>query len=401
MSDTKTASVRTVFEIIRLALCNGLGISIAVVSVAVSALVSREIGWEGTWATVPYGIQFLSILLVTMPCANLMARFGRKPIFAAATVFGIVGGLVGFWAVRQGDPLFLCLAHALIGVQLANTNFYRFAALEVADERNRASAISLVVFGGTFAAFLGPQLSRWDIFSTVVFESAYLSISALAVAGLLLVAGARIPRPKIPQTKLRLSNIKTAFANPTFTLGLLTAAIGYGLMNLLMIGASISMVICDISYTDISFTVQYHVLAMFVPSLFMGFLIRKLGVWSIIIAGVTLMGVSAVIAATIPFALIGYQAALILLGLSWNMMYVGGSFVIAQSSPPEQSIGLQAVSDTTIGIAAMLGAFLPGLLLEYFGWRNTNFGVIAILLFLFLLILVQKLRTFSKSDDNI
>ena len=125
-------------SIAKLALANGLSVSAAVISVTASALVARRIGWEGGLTTVPYGLQFLSLLVATFLSARLMRRIGRKPVFLAAAAIGVAGGALGYASVIWSSPLLLCLAHIARGIQLANGNFYRFAVLELSSPAKKA-----------------------------------------------------------------------------------------------------------------------------------------------------------------------------------------------------------------------------------------------------------------------
>lgn len=369
-------------SVLKLVLCNGLGIATAVVSVTISALAAQAIGWEGSWATVPYGFQFLTILVVTIPGAWLMQRLGRKPVFLGASVCGVLAGVCGALAMLWANPWLLCLAHGLLGVNLASVNFYRFAALEVATKENKAAAMSLVVFGGTFAAFLGPAVARdaGSVLPGETFVAAYWGVAVLVlVIGAILTTTpfARPARHTLPRDSRRQA-WRTGLRNPVLWGGMLSAALGYGVMNMLMVSASISMnalhtqgVAC-FSFHSVATAIQYHVLAMFVPSLLMGKLIQRFGAQSITQAGTVLLMGAASIAILDPATLTGFQGSLIVLGLGWNMMYVGGSFLVTQHAPQELAIPFQGANDFVVGVLAMLGAFAPGLVIEVWGWQGAN-----------------------------
>lgn len=369
-----------VVPVAKLALANGLGISSAVISVTMSALVAGQLGWTGGLATVPYGMQFLTLLLATYPSARLMSRFGRKPVFLGAAACGGAGGLIGYLAMVTGDPVLLCLAHGLLGISLANQNFYRFAALEVASPERKATAMSLVVFGGTFAAIAGPILSRHPFFAPEVFQSAYLGISVLWAVIALLIATTCFPRPETAPARFRLRDVRHALRQPRLAIGMAFAAIGYGAMNLLMIASSLTMDGLGCSYTQISVAIQWHVLAMFLPSLVMGRVIARLGGLTVTVTGGVLLIASSAMAYLHPWDVPTIEFTLILLGIGWNMTYVGGSYLVARAAAPEHALSLQAVNDVAIGIFAMLGAFLPGLVLGWFGWAGANLLVIALIL---------------------
>jgi len=380
MNSTISTKGAGVAAVAKLALANGLGISSAVISVTMSALVARQLGWTGGLATVPYGMQFLTLLIATYPSARLMVRYGRKPVFLIAASCGAAGGFVGYLGLITGDPLLLCLAHGLLGVSLANQNFYRFAALEVAAPERKATAMSLVVFGGTFAAIAGPLLSRHPLFSPEVFQSAYLGISVLWGVIMLLILSTRFSRPETAPAQFGLRDVRHALRQPRLAIGMAFAAIGYGAMNLLMIASGLTMDGLGCGYTQISLAIQWHVLAMFLPSLVMGRVIALLGGLTVTVAGGVLLIASSAMAYLYPWHVPTIEFTLILLGIGWNMTYVGGSYLVARTAAPEHALSLQAVNDVAIGIFAMLGAFLPGLVLGWFGWAGANLLVIALIL---------------------
>jgi len=374
-----TGALSSFLPVAGLALGNGLGIGTAVISVTVSALVAGSLGWTGALATVPYGIQFLTLLLVTYPSAALMRRLGRKPVFLAAALSGVSGGVAGYLAVLWSDPLLLCVAHGLLGLNLANVNFYRFAALELARPQHRAQAMSLVVFGGTFAALFGPVLSRQAIFSPDVFASAYLGITALCLAIIVLIAVTRLPWPETTPSKFGLSDIRKALRVPQLALGMGFAATGYGAMNLLMIASSLTLDDLGCLYSEISVSIQWHVLAMFAPSLIMGRIIKVFGGLTVAALGGMILIASSAVSMLYPLSIPVIQACLGALGIGWNMTYVGGSYLATTNAPAEHALSIQAVNDVSIGVFAMLGAFLPGAVIALVGWGGANLIVIAVI----------------------
>ena len=379
--DTGPGRRSTGRDVALLAAANGLGISTAVVSVTVSALAGAEICTTSAQATLPYGMQFLALLGTTLPASLAMQRFGRRPVFLAAAGAGVAAGIVGSLAIGSGSLALLCLAHVLLGIMLANVNFFRFAALEVGSAKHRASAMSLVLFGGTFAALIGPAVSRSAdlVLPGSLFAAAYLGIAVLSAVIAVLVALVRFPAAAgaaaAAGTGLRAG--LGALATGTSRVGLAAGALGYGAMNLLMIACSLAMREHDIGFTSISYAIQAHVLAMFVPSLVMGRIIERIGALPVAAGGAALMILSGMSALALANQA-GFIAALFLLGLGWNALYVGGSTIVAADAPAELKFQVQGANDLVVGVLAMLGAFLPGLLIDSIGWQGLNLGSMAV-----------------------
>lgn len=65
--------------------------------------------------------------------------------------------------------------------------------------------------------------------------------------------------------------------------------------------------------------------------------------------------------------------SLIILGLGWNLTYVGGGALLAQAlQNTPGAIQVQGKNDLAIAVFATIGAFSPSLLLATVGWEGTN-----------------------------
>ena len=190
---------------------------------------------------------------------------------------------------------------------------YRFAAAEVAAPSFKAKAISLVLAGGIAGGFLGPEASRWgkDLFA-VPFLGSFLILSAIALCALAVQSRVHVPKPALADRSggRPLSEIA---AQPVFVVAALAAALGYGVMNLLMTATPLAMSFCHYPYSAAAFVIEWHVVGMYAPGFFTGNLIQRFGVLKVIIAG------TALVAAAVGVALAGNQVAhfwvaLVLLG---------------------------------------------------------------------------------------
>ncbi|KAF0137228.1 MAG: MFS permease, partial [Xanthobacteraceae bacterium] len=122
---------------------------------------------------------------------------------------------------------------------------------------------------------------------------------------------------------------------------------------------------------DTATVIQLHVLGMFLPSFFTGSLIARFGVLRIMLAGVVLFF------GHVAFSLSGtgfysFTAALVLLGVGWNFLYIGGTNLLTSTYTPAEKGKAQALNDLSIfvvGLASSLGA---GVLQYVMGWQNLN-----------------------------
>ncbi|GAB3377671.1 MFS transporter [Azotobacter armeniacus] len=360
----------------------------AVMSVTMAAIVGASLSPTASLSTLPYGFQFLFVMLATYPASRIMSAIGRRAGFLIGSIPLAVAGVLGFMAIEQSSFLLLTLSHAALGSYIAFANFNRFAATDGLDPSLKPKAISLVVAGGVIAALLGPALAEGlrviDGFHEFAF--CYASFVPMAILSAfisaLMLEGKGAPEPS-DTSKPRKARLSETLKNPIILLAIVVASVGYCLMNLLMIQASMYMKGMHTHFSDVSTAIQWHVIAMFAPSFFTGVLITRLGLKTVIYGGIVFMLLSSVV----NLSSHTYEAmtlALIILGLGWNFTYVGGGALLARGLEDHpNSMQIQGVNDLGISILATLGAFAPALLLSSIGWSGSNMlciGICAVVL---------------------
>lgn len=365
-----------------LSLAQGLGLTAAVISVNVAALAGADLCGSPSLATLPYGLQFAAVVIAAPLGSMLMGRVGRQPVFQVASFCGVAAGAIGAVAIARESFALLCLAHATLGVFLANVALFRFASLDLVAKGLRPAAMSLVLFGGVFASLLGPLLAREAprLLDSGVYEAAYLAIGACGLAVGALVAFVRMP----PVEARRAAGAEPAAPPPErlsahgpYLLAVAAGAVGYGLMNMLMIAASLDMREQGMSFDHVSYAIQVHVFCMFFPSFFAGWAIGRMGIYRFLLLGAALQAAAGG-AALASGAFLGYVASLVLLGLAWNALYVGGSHLVGQAVEGAGRFRAQGLNEFVVGVASTAGALFAGLLLAAVGWEALNVvGVVA------------------------
>ncbi len=357
-----------------LTIAQAVNLTCAVISVTIAALVGSHLATIPALGTLPYGTQFASVMLFTYPASMLMRRHGRRTIFSLGAVALIIAGIVGYLAIERSNFALLIWSHALLGIYIACANFYRFAAVDNVESAAKPGAISLVVSGGILAAVAGPTIA--NLLKTVPgfadFSLCYAVFCILGIATLILMAAWQ-PRAACPAPQAAdYASVWRAPLRMTMPLlvAIFCAAGGYFLMNLLMVQASLVMKdIC--SFPASTFAINAHVLSMFAPSLFMGSIIAWIGLQRTLITGFLLISAAIALGAfDVRYELV--FGALILLGLGWNMTYVGGGALLAQSVNERDHHRWQGINDTIIAACATLGAFLPAPMLIGLGWNWSN-----------------------------
>ena len=376
-----------------LSLCMGLGSSAATIVVSVSSLAGNEVAPDPKLATLPYGLQFIAMLSSAVPLTTLMGRIGRKPVTLMTTLFGGVGsGLVSASAMWLDSFVLLCLGHMLMGIFLGGLGFLRFEAIDRSPGDLRDQAISLAMFGGVLAGLIGPSLTRSAgiVFPFEGFTPAFLMFSA--VTGTVVLMLLALPFPKDADT-IRAAQAKRAeqaaarasgqsakfevLSNPKFWFAVLCGALAYGLMNLLMIATSLEMRNVGHSFEASTYVIQGHVLAMFGPSLISGLLIRWLRRDRFVALGMILMALAALTALMAP-ALWAFIAALILVGLAWNFLFISSGSMVASLASPGEKLRAQGINDMLGSSFSAAGSLSAAVVLVIFGWSGLQ--IVALIL---------------------
>ena len=257
--------------------------------IAINGLAGLRLAPSAALATLPVTCWVLGGAIGTMPASMHMKRVGRQRGLTMGTLWGVVGGLMAASAIWMQSFWLLCLSTLVWGVYNAYGQYYRFAAADVASPDFRATAISLVLAGGLVGGLVGPTLSRATIeLAGPRFMGAYLALIAFAIATMVILRFIRIPSPTATERTAAGRPLAQIAAQPKYIVAVLSGAIGYGVMNFLMTSTPIAMRACGHPYGDAAFVISWHVVGMFLPSLFTGRLIRRAGVLPVMAAGVLL-----------------------------------------------------------------------------------------------------------------
>ena len=359
-----------------LVLCQGLYMTNNVTFIAINGLVGLALAPVGWMATLPVTGYVAGGALATTLVGRHQQRWGRQRTFQLGLLVAIASAAVCAWAVWIHSFWLLTLATLAAGYYNANGALYRFAAVELVPPQAKEKAISWVLAGGVMGAVLGPNLASGtrDALAQAPFAGAY---AALMVVGLIaLMVMSRIPFDPLPgQGSTQAAGRPTGeiVRQPLFLIAAAACAIGYGVMNLLMAATPIAMAQCAHPFSAAALVLEWHVLAMVVPSFFTGKLIQRWGVLPVMTLGLLLS------IGCVAFALSGedlnhFLGALVVLGLGWNFLYIGGSALATQTWAPEEKTRAQAALDFCVYATMTLSSFSSGALVTTGGWTAMNLG---------------------------
>ena len=363
-----------------LSLCQALLVTGNVLLIAVSPLIGASLAPSASWSTAPVATQWLGLMCATIPASLIMARLGRKRGFMLGNIVGLVGALVAVQALMsQHFGLFL-LATWLIGIGIGFGQLYRFAAVEAAPAQMRDRAIGLVMGGGVLAAFAGPWLARVSReLGEVPFLGSFVGLAALYALALVVLMLTRLPPASRTHGAGNALPLGKILRQPRFIMAVSAAIVGYGVMNLAMTATPLAMSAAGHHFNHVSMTIQWHVVAMFLPSFFTGHLASRFGAKQVIVAGCLLLVASALVA-QFEAGLTGFNVALILLGLGWNFTFLPATGLLTESYRPEDKARTQAANEFLVFGTAAITALLAGPLVSSLGWATLNLLLIPIAL---------------------
>lgn len=345
----------------------------SVLLMTVGGLAGATLAPTKVMATLPIATIALGTALATIPAALIMGRFGRKPGFMLGAFLGACGGLLAGVSMLIGSFTLLCVGTTLVGAYQGFGQFYRFAAAEAASDEFRSRAISLVMTGGIVAALVGPHLGALTRnLLPGVYAGSFFGVTVLCAAAIVALAMTRLPGPAPAASDGEPPRPFGVIARqPKFIAAVTGAAVGYAVMVTVMTATPLSMVEHDHGVGTAATVIQWHVLGMFVPSFFTGGLIKRFGVTPLMLLGVGIL-LTHVLIAISGIAFLHYVSALVLLGLGWNLLYIGGSTLLTETYHPSERAKVQAFNDFMIVGVVAAGSFSAGALNEAFGWRGLN-----------------------------
>ena len=365
----------------------------SVVIVGTAGIVGSTLAGKAL-ATVPVSTYVLGLWMATLPIGFIAKRYGRLATFELGALCGTIAGVLCCLAVLNASFVLLCVGTLFGGFYAAVHQSYRFAAADTASDQFKPRAISWVLAGGVFSAFVGPQLVilTKDLWQPHLFAASYLAQSGVAILSGLVLLATRIPLPV--DSRRRMSEgrpLVEIFRQPRLIVAVVCGVASYSMMNLVMTSAPVAMLDCNHSITDATLGLQWHVIGMFAPSFFTGALIGRFGTDRVAGCGLAIIALGALIALS-GVALWNFWTALVLLGVGWNLAFVGGTALVTQCHRPNERNKVQAVNDFLVFGSMAIGSFSSGQLLASYGWSMVAEVVFPVVVAAGVLLIAVNLR---------
>jgi MFS family permease len=357
-----------------------LFMSLSVFVIFLGGIIGQSLAPVESLSTLPVAMIVVGTASGIIPINRIMSIIGRRRTFLGVCVYTLVIISLAITALIIESFYLFCMATFLFGITTATMNQFRFAAIESVSENLRATATSAVLIGGLVSAFLGPELATLgkDIFDTS-FVGSFVLLSGCFLLAFAFLWFYQQSMVTDETQDIPARGLSVIIKQPVFIIAMSSAAVGYIVMSYIMTATPMSMHIIDnFSLEHTKFVIQSHVIAMFLPSLFTPFIVKLLGLSKMMIAGVLLYFVCIAIAYT-GHALDNYWMALILLGLGWNFLFIGGTSLLPSTYHEHEKFKVQSLNDFLIFSLQAIASLSAGLFVFNFGWEVVLLSVVPLL----------------------
>jgi MFS family permease len=363
-------------RLLLLTLCSGLLMVNNVVFIAINGLVGLALAPAGWMATLPITGYVAGGALATGLVARHQRRHGRRRAFQLGLLVAIASAALCALAVTMKSFWLLVAATVFAGYYNANGSLYRFAAVELVAPAFKERAISWVLAGGVIGAVVGPNLAQWSrSLLEAPFAGAYLALVGVALLALVMISFIDFPPLPGQGQAAQGRSVGEIVRQPVFIVAAAACAIGYGVMNLLMAATPIAMQQCSHPFSSAALVLEWHVLGMFVPSFFTGRLVQRFGALKVMTTGL-LLNIGCVAFALSGQEVMHFLGALLVLGVGWNFLFIGGSALATTAWRPEERTQAQAALDFCVYLTMTLTSFASGALVTTGGWTAMNLGAL-------------------------
>ena len=358
---------------LKLAAGSALAGANASVIFATGSIIGATLAPSPDLATAAISIYVVGMAFGTIPNGFIARHFGRRTAFQFGAGYGALGGFVNAWAIFHSQFWVYCVGAFLCGCYASVAQSYRFAAADTASDAFKPRAVSWVMAGGVLAGFVGPQLvqNTMNLWAPYLFSASYVGQGVVALIAMAALSTVDIPKPP-PAAQAAGRPLLEIARQPVFIIAALCGVVSYALMNLIMTSAPLAMKMCGHEPGDSNLAIQWHVVAMYLPSFFTGSLIARFGAGRVVAAGLLLTAAAAAIDLS-GTSVATFWTGLIVLGVGWNFGFTGASALVLKAHRPEERNKVQSFNDLLVFGTMALGSFSSGKLLTSFGWDMVNY----------------------------
>lgn len=359
------------------------------VTIFLGGIIGAQLAPVPILSTLPVAFMIIGVTCGTIPATFFASIYGRRIGFIGAAFFACGMCLVGAWSIILNSFWVYCLACFGMGISVAFVHQYRFAAAESVATKYAPQAISAILLAGIAGAFLGPNMANLtkDLLPETTFVGSYLALAIMVLLPALILYWLKDYQPTKPSHLTPGRALKTLARQPNFILAIMASGVSYAVMSFLMTATPISMHIMDghsLHHTGI--VIQWHIVGMFLPSLFTGKLINRFGHYNIMLYGVAAL-CTCILVSQYDQSVIGYWIGLVLLGMGWNFLFVAGTALLITCYRENEKYRAQAVNEFLVFGLQATASLSAGWLLSLTSWQAINLMCIPLAMMLIITIL--------------
>ncbi len=372
------------------------GFTAANVTVFLSGIIGSQLSTIKSLATFPPSIYVVGIAISTIFAAKVMSIIGRRLGFVLASIGSSLACLLAAYSIFINSFIIFSFSCFLLGTGMAFIHQYRFAAAETVEKDKAPKAVSMLLLAGIVSAFIGITLANKtkDIISDHVYVGSYIALACLTIMPAIFLSFYKNSKI-INKNNSTYSNVRTYkefVSDPKFLQAMVAATFGYVVMAFLMTATPISMhYVHKLSIDKVGLVIQFHVLGMFLPSLFTGNLIKRFGFSNIMYTGVFFYALTISLSLFEP-TFINYFASLIFLGIGWNFLYISGTSLLVTTYNEQEKFKAQGFNDLIVFSATAIGSLSAGILISLLSWKIVNFMCIPFLIIILFVILRADIK---------
>ena len=374
----------------------------APITVFLSGIIGSQISPIKSLSTLPMSISVVGIAVGAIFATKLMSLIGRKAGFIFASLGNSLVSILAAYSIMEQNFILFCVANFFLGVGMAFTHQYRFAAAESVEKDKIPKAISIILLGGIISAFVGPGIANFskDIISDQLYVGSYISLSILTIIPVIFF----LFYENISKLKKEIKHSGRSYmeliSQPKFLQAMIASAFGYAIMTFLMTATPLSMHVMEkISLDKTSMVIQFHVASMFLPSLLTGHLIKKIGHSLVMYVGIFLYSITILIS-FFDQTYMNYMFALIFLGLGWNFLFISGTSLLVLTYKEEEKFKAQGLNDFIVYSIHAIGSLTAGILIVLTNWKFMNMMCIPLLIIIILTILRADIHSKKLIKNN-
>ena len=371
-----------------LTICQVFSFTAPPITVFISGIVGLKISPVASLATLPTSLSIVGTAVFTMFAAKIMSRIGRKNGFIFSSFYSSVAALLAAYAIYAENFILFCFACFIIGTGIAFTHQYRFAAAETVHKNDSSRAISILLLATILSALIGPNVANLtkDLFAGHLYTGSYVSLAILIIIPVFFLIFYKTDQnPKVvDENNYVQRSYLELLKNPVILQAIVTAACAYSMMSFLMTATPISMYkIHNFTLGSTSIVIQSHIIGMFLPSLFTGLLIKRYGHSSIIYAG-TIIFIICISLSFYDQTFINYLIALVLLGVGWNFLFIGGTSLLVLGYQNNEKFKAQGFNDICVFSFQSLASLSAGYSILKFTWNEINLFCVPLIILVIL-----------------